>query len=252
MRRDVQKAMISFTSRLISQILFEKTDEPSSMSLEVTAVMRGSIAMTRKGQPMTDARSGSGRCHTEISIALRSSAVTCRAMPVRPFWRKTHLEDLPASGTAESVFHSDPQQSSPTTGLFRPGRVQGARLPIYLGVNPMNMTTQCNDHRLDTAPASVPGIHRRSGLSRAEEHELAARIANGDHEARNHMVRANLRLVSKIALAFRGRGLPLDDLIGEGNLGLIRAAQEFDPRIETRFSTRGHGPAWSDRRADRD
>jgi RNA polymerase primary sigma factor len=101
----------------------------------------------------------------------------------------------------------------------------------------MNMTTQCNDHRLDTAPASVPGIHRRSGLSRAEEHELAARIANGDHEARNHMVRANLRLVSKIALAFRGRGLPLDDLIGEGNLGLIRAAQEFDPRFGTRFST---------------
>src|SRR5690242_7160280 len=98
----------------------------------------------------------------------------------------------------------------------------------------MISTSHCNDDRLYTASASVPGVHHRVGLSRDEEHELAARIANGDREARNRMVQANLRLVSKIALAFRGRGLPLDDLIGEGNLGLIRAAQEFDPRFGTR------------------
>ena len=51
------------------------------------------------------------------------------------------------------------------------------------------------------------------------------------------MIQANLRLVVKIARDYVGRGMPLDDLIGEGNLGLIRAAEEFDPRFGTRFST---------------
>ncbi len=77
----------------------------------------------------------------------------------------------------------------------------------------------------------------RSGLSTQEEHELAARIARGDHEARNLMVQANFGLVGTIAREFRGRGLDHEDLIGEGNLGLIRAAEEFDPRFGTRFST---------------
>ena len=51
------------------------------------------------------------------------------------------------------------------------------------------------------------------------------------------MIQANLRLVVKIAQDYVGRGIVLDDLIGEGNLGLIRAAEEFDPRFGTRFST---------------
>ena len=51
------------------------------------------------------------------------------------------------------------------------------------------------------------------------------------------MIQANLRLVVKIARDYVGRGIALDDLIGEGNLGLIRAAEEFDPRFGTRFST---------------
>ena len=51
------------------------------------------------------------------------------------------------------------------------------------------------------------------------------------------MIRANLRLVVKIARDYAGRGMSLDDLIGEGNLGLIRAAEDFDPRFGTRFST---------------
>jgi RNA polymerase primary sigma factor len=74
-------------------------------------------------------------------------------------------------------------------------------------------------------------------LTAAEEAELAGAIARGDSNARSRMIRANLRLVVKIAQEFVGRGIPLDDLIGEGNLGLIRAAEEFDPRFGTRFST---------------
>lgn len=74
-------------------------------------------------------------------------------------------------------------------------------------------------------------------LSAAEEKALAEAIARGDRDAESRMIRANLRLVVKIAREYIGRGLVLDDLIGEGNLGLIRAAKEYDPRFGTRFST---------------
>jgi RNA polymerase primary sigma factor len=70
-----------------------------------------------------------------------------------------------------------------------------------------------------------------------EECELAAAIARGDTEARSRMIRANLRLVVTIAKEYLGRGLPLEDLVGEGNLGLIRATQDFDPAFGTRFCT---------------
>ncbi|MBV8487421.1 MAG: RNA polymerase sigma factor RpoD/SigA [Planctomycetaceae bacterium] len=74
-------------------------------------------------------------------------------------------------------------------------------------------------------------------LSAAEEQCLAEAIAGGDTDARRRMIQANLRLVVKIARGYLGRGMVLDDLIGEGNLGLIRAAEEYDPRYGTRFST---------------
>jgi RNA polymerase primary sigma factor len=74
-------------------------------------------------------------------------------------------------------------------------------------------------------------------LSAGEEKELARRIAAGCAEARDHLVRANLRLVVNIARGYTGKGLTLDDLIAEGNLGLLRAAEGFDPDMNTRFST---------------
>jgi len=80
-------------------------------------------------------------------------------------------------------------------------------------------------------------INEVSLLSAEEERELAAAIAVGDDDARTRMIGANLRLVVRIARDYLGRGLVLDDLIGEGNLGLIRAVEEFDPRFGTRFST---------------
>ncbi len=80
-------------------------------------------------------------------------------------------------------------------------------------------------------------IQRGELLTAAEETALAAAIARGDASARTRMIQSNLRLVVRIARDYVGRGLSLDDLIGEGNLGLIRAAEEFDPAFGTRFST---------------
>src|ERR1035438_6283324 len=66
-------------------------------------------------------------------------------------------------------------------------------------------------------------------LTPQEEIELAARIKRGDKKAREQMIKANLRLVVKIARDYEGIGLPLLDLISEGNIGLIKAVERFDP-----------------------
>jgi RNA polymerase primary sigma factor len=80
-------------------------------------------------------------------------------------------------------------------------------------------------------------INEISLLTAADEKRLAVAIAQGDGAARDHMVRANLRLVVSIARGYANRGLPLPDLIEEGNLGLLRAVEGFDPKVGTRFST---------------
>jgi RNA polymerase primary sigma factor len=81
-------------------------------------------------------------------------------------------------------------------------------------------------------------INETALLSAAEEKELAHRIIDHkDSEARDRMVRANLRLVVNIARSYAGKGLGLQDLIEEGNLGLLRAVEGFDPTMNTRFST---------------
>jgi len=80
-------------------------------------------------------------------------------------------------------------------------------------------------------------INETSLLSADDEHELAIAIGAGDNQARDRMVRANLRLVVNIARGYTGKGLSLQDLIEEGNLGLLRAVEGFDPAIGTRFST---------------
>jgi RNA polymerase primary sigma factor len=76
-------------------------------------------------------------------------------------------------------------------------------------------------------------------LTPQEEIELAARIKKGDKKAREHMIKANLRLVVKIARDYEGIGLPLLDLISEGNIGLMKAVERFDPKKGGKLSTYG-------------
>jgi len=76
-------------------------------------------------------------------------------------------------------------------------------------------------------------------LSAEEERELGRRIQSGDLAARERMIRANLRLVVSVAKTYSDRGLALQDLIAEGNIGLMKAAEKFDPAAGCRFSTYG-------------
>ena len=80
-------------------------------------------------------------------------------------------------------------------------------------------------------------INETALLTADDEKMLSNRISGGDAAARDRMVRANLRLVVNIARGYSGKGLPLQDLIEEGNLGLLRAVEGFDPTMNTRFST---------------
>jgi RNA polymerase primary sigma factor len=85
-------------------------------------------------------------------------------------------------------------------------------------------------------------IGRAKLLTHQEEIELADRVTKGDREARDQMIRSNLRLVIKIARAYEGIGLPLLDLISEGNIGLMRAVDRFDPNKGAKLSS--YGALW--------
>jgi len=97
-------------------------------------------------------------------------------------------------------------------------------------------------HRRDAHQSShlqiyLQDINATPLLSAQEERDLAGQVAEGDQYAREHMVKANLRLVVNIARGYMGKGLSLEDLIEEGNLGLLRAVEGFDGGMQTRFST---------------
>lgn len=78
-------------------------------------------------------------------------------------------------------------------------------------------------------------IGKNEGLSAAEEAKVAARIRVGDQKAFEKLVKANLRFVVSVARNYQNQGLPLSDLINEGNLGLIRAAKRFDEKKNFKF-----------------
>jgi RNA polymerase primary sigma factor len=89
----------------------------------------------------------------------------------------------------------------------------------------------------DGLQAFLRDIAKVALLTAAQEVELAKRIERGDHAARQRLVEANLRLVVSIAKRYRNMGLPFLDLIQEGSIGLVRAAEKFDHRRGFKFST---------------
>ena len=80
-------------------------------------------------------------------------------------------------------------------------------------------------------------VEKISLLSKEEEMELAAKASGGNKEAQNRLVEANLRFVVKMAYKYVGHGLELEELVNAGNIGLIRAAQKFNPSFNTKFIT---------------
>ena len=98
-------------------------------------------------------------------------------------------------------------------------------------------TKENKDGKSDIVAMYLSQARRHRILSRREEVALSKRISGGDEAAWEELVRCNLRLVVSIARRYMGRGLELADLVQEGNLGLMRAARDFDATFGTKFST---------------
>ena len=93
-----------------------------------------------------------------------------------------------------------------------------------------------NNDQQRTMTQYMGELHRSALLTREQEQELAARwVATRDEAAAEELVRRNLRFVVKVAMGYRKYGVPLSDLIQEGNLGLMRAVEKFDPSRKTRL-----------------
>ena len=159
-----------------------------------------------------------------------------------------------------------PRTTTPVAGTVRRRPAAAlARIPRHpdvksrVGPLPSSVSVTISVPRSDVEPPPPPTRDRESkGLARDgelnlrrylreisdtplltldQESMLAARIRKGDPEARERMIRSNLRLVVKIAKDFDGMGLPLLDMINEGNIGLMRAVERFDPRKGAKLST---------------
>src|SRR3954466_15204476 len=144
---------------------------------------------------------------------------------------------------------SKPKLSSTRAGptkarLPRPARVPDSAPVVVLRDEPADSAKETVDTEPrmvspqgDTLQLYLREIGQVKLLTPQEEIELAAKIKLGDEAAREHMIKANLRLVVKIARDYEGLGMPLLDLINEGNIGLMKGVERFDPAKGAKLSS---------------
>jgi RNA polymerase primary sigma factor len=113
-------------------------------------------------------------------------------------------------------------------------------MPAKTMTNGKTLTTRGSERPADTPdliPSYFAHIDKGELLTHAEEIDLSKRAKAGDTRARQRLIEKNLRLVVSVAKKYRGQGLPFGDLIQEGNIGLMKAVEKFDPDRGWRFST---------------
>lgn len=163
-----------------------------------------------------------GRRHTIVSRSVRPTPSVRIKTHKRVAGKKTHSEASPKFPTAE------PEPKEPRVPV---PVVEEAEREIERSRYDSNSALNLYLTEIGKTPLLTPD----------EEVHLAARIKKGDKKAREQMIKANLRLVVKIARDYEYYGMPLLDLINEGNIGLMKAVERFDPAKGAKFSTYG---AW--------
>lgn len=197
----------------------------------------------------TDSHSSSGKAK-----GLRARTSSAKARPRRS--RKSVISKrsrpivLSPTPSAERTRISVPRAPQPLSEALIPFETLATSraVPILVESGLPNGATLRETRLPDTAGRGVWDEHSSLRLylrdavetpllNAKEEVELARRIQKGDDAAREHMIRANLRLVIKIAREYEDYGLPLLDLVNEGNIGLMRAVERFDPDRGAKLST---------------
>ncbi len=144
--------------------------------------------------------------------------------------------------------HSEIESKRPRTrttasnGRQRRRREHAGDVDVRLDTETTKAQAKPGEGSLDSLDLFFRQARKHALLTAAEEAELAKRVERGDLEAKDRMINANLRLVVSQARRYQGLGLPLEDLVQEGMLGLIRAVEKFDWRRGFKFST--YGTLW--------
>ena len=133
--------------------------------------------------------------------------------------------------TEKETARASRRSSTTSTQRERRGTVLSARTPRRRAATPVL------DGSMEALEIFFREARTHELLTAAEEIDLAQRIERGDLEAKTRMINANLRLVVAQARRYQGHGLPMEDLVQEGMLGLIRAVEKFDWRRGFKFST---------------
>ena len=164
--------------------------------------------------------------------------VVKRTSSKAPVTRRAKKLSSPAETTVEVVLAEPASAPASTPTATTTG--DAPLTPAQEGDTTRFIRRETERHDGDTAiKLYLREIGQVKLLTPEEEIELAARIKKGDKKAREHMIKANLRLVVKIARDYEGIGLPLLDLISEGNIGLMKAVERFDPKKGGKLSTYG-------------
>lgn len=142
------------------------------------------------------------------------------------------------AGKASLPLPSLPDAAADETGDFNPQRVADPKAMTANGASPQGVVGELpGGEGADALTIYLRQVRRTELFTPAEEYQTACAARAGDFEARQSMIEHNLRLVVNIAKSYLGRGVPLPDLIEEGNLGLMHAITKFEPERGFRFST---------------
>jgi len=166
--------------------------------------------------------------------SVRVRAIKVPARKLQPARGATMKKAVPAKTASEPPAKEE-------NGFHKPEELEAPAMVVKAVEEPVvHVERERSSYDGDTA---IKLYLREIGLVKLltpqEEIELAARIKKGDKKAREQMIKANLRLVVKIARDYEGIGLPLLDLISEGNIGLMKAVERFDPSKGGKLSTYG-------------
>ena len=159
-------------------------------------------------------------------LELKKAPVTAKAIVAKA--PESATTELPAGNIVPLPENLDPENEEPTAEVLSQEKE----------VKPVTMEEIRQAYDGDTAyQLYLKEIGQTALLTIEEENYLAARIKKGDKAARERMIKANLRLVVKIARDYEGYGVPLLDLISEGNIGLMKGVERFDPTKGAKLST---------------